>query len=134
MKVVPYDVFNQRAIVIPDGFLVPGHSNGGVYVVTMDETDIETADTSYHISTEENGFFYHMGEWVDLNNDGRKDFITARSNAKAGEGQLVWFEHPEEGLGGTWTEHVVCTGCADVGIDVVTDGNWFTGDYVIFAA
>lgn len=39
-----------------------------------------------------------MGYWVDLNGDGRKDFITARSNAKAGQGELVWFEHPEGGL------------------------------------
>lgn len=57
-----------------------------------------------------------MGEWVDLNGDGRKDFLTARSNAKAGGGQLVWFEHPAEGLtSATWTEHVISEG-PDVGI------------------
>jgi len=57
-----------------------------------------------------------MGEWVDMNNDGRLDFVTARSNAKAGGGELVWFEHPAEGLtDATWTEHVVTSG-PDVGI------------------
>ena len=39
-----------------------------------------------------------MGEWIDLNGDGRKDFLTARSNAKVNGGELVWFEHPASGL------------------------------------
>jgi hypothetical protein len=57
-----------------------------------------------------------MGEWVDMNGDGRKDFLTARSNAKANQGELVWFEHPSEGLtSATWTEHIVTKG-PDVGI------------------
>lgn len=73
-----------------------------------------------------------MGEWIDLNEDGRKDFITARSNAKAGEGQLVWFEHPEEGLEGEWIEHVITEG-PDVGIEVITDGPW-RHEIVVFAA
>jgi len=73
-----------------------------------------------------------MGEWIDLNGDGRKDFLTARSNAKAGEGELVWFEHPEDGLNTTpWTEHVVTKG-PDVGIevDVLPD---FKNEVVVFA-
>ena len=57
-----------------------------------------------------------MGTWIDLNGDGRKDFITARSNAKAGGGELVWFEHPAGGLtDAVWIEHVVASG-PDVGI------------------
>ena len=32
-QVVPKEVFGYRAIVVPDGFLVPGHKDGGVYVV-----------------------------------------------------------------------------------------------------
>lgn len=119
---------------MPDGFLVPGHTNGGVYVITMDETDITSAISTTKISTEEKGYFYHMGEWIDLNNDGRKDFLTARSNAKMNEGQMVWFEHPEEGLEGDWIEHVVCTGCADVGIDVISDGKEYKNEVVVFAA
>lgn len=100
----------------------------------MDETDPTVAVHDYKISTEEDGFFYHMGEWIDLNNDGRKDFITARSNAKAGEGQLVWFEHPEEGLTGEWIEHIVCTGCADVGITILDDESPYKGEIVVLAA
>jgi len=101
---------------VPDGFLVPGKSNGGLYVITMDATDITKTTGTFKISAKNNGYFYHMGEWVDLNGDGRKDFITARSNAKAGGGQLVWFEQPAAGLTtATWTEHVICEG-PDVGI------------------
>merc|ERR1719163_1714361 len=43
-QVVPHDVFNSRAIVVPDGFLPPGHKNGGVYVISVDPSDI-TATT-----------------------------------------------------------------------------------------
>ena len=74
-----------------------------------------------------------MGEWIDLNGDGRKDFLTARSNAKAGGGQLVWFEHPAAGLtSATWTEHVVTEG-PDVGIEIVSVPQ-YPGEVVVFAA
>lgn len=115
VEVVPFDVFGLRAIVVPDGFLVPGKSDGGVYIITMDPSNVTLTTAVTKISTEPKGYFYHMGYWVDLNGDGRKDFITARSNAKAGGGQLVWFEHPAEGISGKWTEHIVCSG-PDVGI------------------
>lgn len=100
---------------MPDGFLVPGHSNGGVYIVKMDDDDITQTISTTKISTEPEGYFYHMGQWLDLNQDGRLDFLTARSNAQAGGGELVWFEHPKEGLEGTWNEHIVTRG-PDVGI------------------
>jgi len=58
-----------------------------------------------------------MGYWVDLNGDSRMDFITARSNAKKGGGELLWLEHPEGGLrtGEAWTEHILGN-LADVSI------------------
>lgn len=134
---IPHDVFGFRAIIVPDGFLVPGHANGGLYVVKMDDDDITKTQSTTMISEMKDGFFYHMGEWVDMNNDGRLDFLTARSNAKAGEGELVWFEHPEEGLSDkTWTEHVVTNG-PDVGITVLKDDsvyNPYKHEVVVFAA
>jgi len=46
VEVIPHDVFEKRAIVVPDGFLVPGKNNGGVYVITMSESDItKTTET-----------------------------------------------------------------------------------------
>jgi hypothetical protein len=95
---------------------VPGKNNGGVYVVSMNDSDITKSIETFQISSKKNGYFYHMGKWVDLNGDGRKDFLTARSNAKVDGGELVWFEHPAEGLTQTpWTEHVVTSG-PDIGI------------------
>jgi len=75
-----------------------------------------------------------MGYWVDLNGDGRKDLITARSNAKAGKGELLWLEHPEGGLdsGEYWTEHVLGD-MADVIFEVDTI-NQYEDEVVLFAA
>jgi len=134
VQVVPEDVFDFRAIVVPDGFLVPGHSNGGVYIIKMDDEDITQTVSTTKISEKKKGYFYHMGHWVDLNKDGRKDFLTARSNAKEGGGELVWFEHPEEGLtDATWTEHVVTAG-PDVGIEVIEDSIYGKHEILVFAA
>jgi hypothetical protein len=37
VQVIPQEVFGYRAIMVPDGFLVPGKTNGGLYIITMDE-------------------------------------------------------------------------------------------------
>jgi hypothetical protein len=133
VQVIPQEVFGYRAIMVPDGFLVPGKTNGGLYIITMDETDITLTKSTTKISAKNKGYFFHMGEWVDLNGDGRLDFLTARSNAKAGGGQLVWFEHPAEGLtDATWTEHVISEG-PDVGIQVV-EVSQYKNEVVVFAA
>ena len=118
-RVIPEDVFGERAIVVPDGFLVPGKKDGGIFVVRMDDEDILKTKETVEITAKKNNYFYHMGYWVDLNGDGRKDFITARSNAKKGHGELLWLEHPEGGLdsGSTWTEHVLGS-LADVCFEV----------------
>ena len=74
-----------------------------------------------------------MGTWIDLNKDGRKDFLIARTNGKAGGGELVWYEHPEGGLDTTpWNEHVITTG-PDVGTEVHTF-NQFRDEIVVFAS
>ena len=67
-----------------------------------------------------------------MNMDGRKDFLTAKSNAQAGGGYMVWFEHPEGGLDTfPWTEHVVTAG-PDIWIDVID--NWGSTEILVFAA
>jgi hypothetical protein len=132
VKVVPHDVFGFRAIVVPDGFLATGHKNGGVYIVKVSEDDMTKTEFTTKISTDEKEMFYTMGEWVDLNKDGRMDFLTARSNGNADGGELVWFEHPEEGLGGEWKEHIVTSG-PETSIEVVIDGPE-KKEIIVFAA
>ena len=71
-----------------------------------------------------------MGMWVDINNDGRLDYVTARTNAKAGKGELLWLEHPETGLQTLpWTEHII-TASPDVMFDMAPYGK----GWVVFAA
>ena len=135
VKTVPHDVFNgTRAIVIPDGFLPPGKTHGGIFLTVMDDTDVTKTVKTVQMTHNRKGYFYHMGFWVDMNGDGRKDFLTAKTNAKAGGGSLVWYEHPVDGLDakGDWTEHVVCEG-PDVGIEMDTFVE-YPDEVIVFAA
>lgn len=130
---VPMDVFGERVIVVPDGFIPPGKTNGGVYLVQMDPVDVTKTVATYTMTHNTDGYFYHMGFWIDLNGDGRKDFLTAKCNTHAGEGKLVWYEHPKGGLSvENWTEHIVATG-PDVGILAETFDQ-FPNEIVVFAA
>ena len=56
-QVIPQDVFGERAIVVPDGFLVPGKSNGGVYIVRMDATNLTQTVDTVKITEKKKGFF-----------------------------------------------------------------------------
>jgi len=75
-----------------------------------------------------------MGFWVDLNGDGRKDYISARSNAKVGGGELLWFEHPKGGLdsGKSWVEHSLGN-LADVAFELTTLAE-YENEVVVFSA
>lgn len=109
---VPKEVFGEgvNAITVPDGFLPPGKTNGEVFIITTDPKNVSQKMDQYQISTKKSGWFYHMGRWVDMNGDGRLDYLTARTNTKKGE--LVYFEHPAEGLqlNKPWTEHIITEG------------------------
>jgi len=68
-----------------------------------------------------------------MNGDGRLDFITARSNAKANQGELIWLEHPAEGLQKTpWDEHLITSG-PDVMFEL-HELPAYPDSYVIFSA
>ena len=120
--------------MVPDGFLVPFKKNGGLYAVRVSATDITKTTGTVKIDAKKKGHFYHMGYWVDLNGDGRKDYITARSNAKLGGGELLWFEHPKGGLdsGSTWKEHSLGN-LADVSFEVNTLPE-YEDEVVVFSA
>lgn len=88
LKPVPQDVFGEglNAIVVPDGFLSPGKSDGNVFILATDPKDVTNMQQLYKISSPRPGYYYHMGFWIDMDGDGRKDFLTARTNTKAGQG------------------------------------------------
>ena len=52
VDVVPTEVFGEgvNGIIVPDGFLVPFHNNGEVYVITTDPADISKAQHVYQLT------------------------------------------------------------------------------------
>ena len=131
ISVIPEDVFpGVNAIVVPDGFLPPGKTNGNIYVL---KTDLHTQNTLYQISAQKSGFFYHTGVWIDIDGDGKKDYLTARSNAQAGMGELVWYRQPVDGLLTTpWPETVITKG-PDVMFDLA-NVQGYESSFIVFGA
>lgn len=69
----------EDALLVADGFLVPGKDRGGIYVVKnpahkQSEWSISLTDP---FSTDR--WFYHKSVWVDLTGDGRQSILTARA-------------------------------------------------------
>lgn len=74
--------FTQDALLVADGFLVPGKDRGGLYIVKNPahkelEWSIPLTDP---LSTD--GWFYHKSIWVDLTGDGRQSILTARAKLR----------------------------------------------------
>jgi hypothetical protein len=72
----------QDALLVADGFLVPGKDRGGIYVVNNpankeSEWSIPLTDP---FSTDR--WFYHKSIWVDLTGDGRQSILTARAKLR----------------------------------------------------
>ncbi|KAL3909505.1 MAG: hypothetical protein SGILL_008064, partial [Bacillariaceae sp.] len=112
----------QDALLVSDGFLVPGKDRGGIYVVNNPGNEKLEWSVCLTNLFEKDRWFYHRSVWVDLTGDGRKSILTARaklrrkvgSNAAGGKGsarsqdlseqfndsrpkngQLVWLEMPQ---------------------------------------
>jgi hypothetical protein len=92
-----------NTILISDGFLVPGKSNGGLYVIhNPTEANQERIVCLTGGSNSSENWFYHKAVWTDITGDGRKSIITARAKIAApsfgkpsAEAQLVWLELPK---------------------------------------
>lgn len=115
-------------VVVPDGFLPPGKSDGNIFLA-------DAAGTIHRISKEVKGAFYHEVEWFDFNGDGLLDMLTART-IKTGppwrmkwDGELLWYENPGKSsiLTQEWPEHVITKGP-----DVIFKSMHYNGGHAIF--
>ena len=110
-------------LVVPDGFLVPLKSTGGIYLLEADCSGTFLDTKPIEITAPKSGWFYHKVEWRDINGDGRLDAITARGTkpifGKSG-GELLWLEQPPTNplTAVPWKEHVLTTG-PDIGFATV---------------
>nr|KAG5686829.1 hypothetical protein BaRGS_016684 [Batillaria attramentaria] len=106
---VPEAVFDQSGLVsVAGGFLVPFKNHGSLTLF-----DMTVAPPVKHVLTDSTAasWFYHRVEWRDMNGDGLLDIVTCRAKSHlfgSTEGELVWFEHPQQGaLTSTWHSHVL---------------------------
>ena len=86
-----------NAILVCDGFLVPGRDHGGIYLVqnpgdpylerAVSLTD-DRAGVNQNNHIDNRRWFYHRATWVDLTNDGRLSILTARSKVFTRGGTL----------------------------------------------
>ena len=114
----PPEVVREQddALLVSDGFLVPGRNRGGLYIVrNPGNEDSEwriclTGGEGSRLNPDDDGWFYHRAIWADLTGDGRQSILTARAkipsilSASSGtaqdgrtkaKGQLVWLERPK---------------------------------------
>eukprot|EP01137_Pigoraptor_chileana_P036707 Opistho-2@32739 len=108
---IPDEVFGKDYVLVADGFLVPGKSTGSLYALDVASV---SAPTKIKLTTDNSGYFYHMGTFVDWNGDGHLDIVTARANKGvfgSGSGLIAWLENPgSEPAAGPWKEHVIENG------------------------
>jgi hypothetical protein len=85
----------RSAMLVPDGFLMPGQSDGALYLIL----NIGTASAKpIKITSPKKGWFYHRAVFVTLPT-GQKGVITARANKPLfgeGRGELVWLAVPDD--------------------------------------
>jgi len=115
-------VFGFPAVIVGSGFLVPSHTTGGIWVMEASATPKTlmapvkiTADKKEALP--DSGWFYHEGEFVDMDGDGRLDILTSRAQFSVWpwgkkRGELLWLQQPAENPlnGEPWVEHHLADG------------------------
>lgn len=113
----------EEALLVADGFLMPGKNDGAVYLVASPGGP---GERRLRLTAPAPGFFYHKAVWVDLFQTGQKGILTARAKKPLlgqAEGELVFFEQPlvRDPLASfctPWKETVITTG-PDVMFEVI---------------
>jgi hypothetical protein len=103
---------HQGTLMVPDGFLPPGKTNGNMYAFVNGSLE--------PLAPARKDTFYHRADWVDFTGDGVEDLLTARVQKVPASspfkmnftGQLLWLEAPSDGsyTNGPWKEHIIAEG------------------------
>ncbi|KAJ3167227.1 hypothetical protein HK101_011810, partial [Irineochytrium annulatum] len=114
MTPVSASEFGKSGVLAAGGFLVPGHSNGGIWYSA--KTGATTQSDWVPLFTNSNGYFYHRAVLMDVNADGVMDIMTCRAKKPlvggSGSGSQVYLtaNDPTKPTG-AWTEHVIGSHC-----------------------
>jgi len=119
---VDSSVFGFPAIILGNGFLVPSHTKGGVWVLEK-STSPSTLMRPVKITQDksdwapDSGWFYHQAELVDMDGDGKLDVVTARCQYgvwpwSKKRGELIWLKQPDSDplSDKPWTDHHLVDG------------------------
>ena len=74
----------KDAILVSDGFLIPGKDQGGIHVVKQPGNPNSEWAVCLTEITGYDRWFYHRAIWTDLTGDGRKSILTARAKSPFG--------------------------------------------------
>lgn len=80
-------------MLIPDGFLMPGQSDGGIFAI-QDYATVESQPV--RLTAPKEGWFYHRATYIKLPN-GNEGILTARATKPLfgeGYGELIWLIIP----------------------------------------
>jgi hypothetical protein len=112
----------KKVLLVPDGFLLPGQNDGGLYAIL----DPHSPDAQpIRITNPNKGWFYHRAVHVVLPG-GKQGILTARAKKPIlgpGRGELVWISIPDDfGISSLensqWVETILVDG-PDVMFEVV---------------
>ncbi|XP_070563363.1 uncharacterized protein [Ptychodera flava] len=119
VKKVPDDVFGEDGYIwAATGFMVAGKMAGYVGLLNPKKHGMPDVPNVISVNPGDVPWFYHRVEWIDMNNDGLKDALTARTFVEdetsdyVYHADLVWFQNPG-GLSTTstpWQLHVLVDG------------------------
>jgi len=128
MGSVPESAFGPNTIAAAGGFIPK--PTGTIDIYTFPSNDPQLAKRT-KVSTDNKGWFYHAMVWIDVNQDGHLDILTARtyfSTFGKKYGQVLWLQNPGSLTEG-WDENLITSANAKSnGIDTnfimetMTDG------------
>merc|ERR1712228_94469 len=101
----------ETTLIVHDGFLVPTHTNGGVYALLLNNS---RSTKLIRLIPKTKDCYYHNSTQIDMNGDGKLDLLIAQTCQKShvNTGKLLWIEQPQSNpeTPESWKIHYLCDG------------------------